>query len=48
MRDMGARGPRLYGTEVIHHDRGYVDVLSTKYTTFRSQGTRVMRALGAR
>lgn len=48
MRDMGARGPRLYGSEVIHHDRGYVDVLSTKYTTFRSQGTRVMRALGAR
>lgn len=48
MRAVGPHGPRLYGSEVIHVDRGYVEVLSTKYTTFRSQGIRVMRALEQR
>lgn len=45
MRAVGSDGPRLYGSEIIQVDRGYAEVLSTKYTTFRSQGVRVIRAL---
>ncbi len=36
-------GPELYGAEVIRNSNDYYEVLSTKYTTFRSQGQRVVR-----
>jgi glycerol-3-phosphate dehydrogenase len=39
------RGPVLYGSEQFYQKSGYVEVLSTKYTTFRSQGMAVLRAL---
>jgi glycerol-3-phosphate dehydrogenase len=38
-------GPCLYGSEIVHAARGYVEVLSTKYTTFRSQGRAVVGAI---
>ncbi|MBX7137171.1 MAG: FAD-dependent oxidoreductase [Oligoflexia bacterium] len=37
--------PKLLGSEVITADRGYVEVLSTKYTTFLSQGRKAVQAL---
>jgi glycerol-3-phosphate dehydrogenase len=41
------KGPLLYGSEVINvsNDRRYLEVLSTKYTTFLSQGQRVLQLL---
>lgn len=33
----------LYGAEKIFDHRGYIEVLSTKYTTFQTQGRRVIR-----
>ncbi len=41
----GPSGPELYGAEVISSSAGYYEVLSTKYTTFRSQGRAVVRAV---
>lgn len=38
-------GPRLVANEEIHVAGGYVEVLSTKYTTFRTQARRVLRAI---
>lgn len=35
-------GPLLYGAEVVATSDNYTEVLSTKYTTFRSQGRRVV------
>lgn len=35
-------GPILQGREEIHSRDGYIEVLSTKYTTFRSQAEQVM------
>jgi glycerol-3-phosphate dehydrogenase len=34
-------GPQLIAHERIHEREGYIEVMSTKYTTFRSQGRRV-------
>ncbi len=34
-------GPQLIAHERIHECEGYIEVMSTKYTTFRSQGRRV-------
>ncbi len=34
--------PQLYGMERLHTDQRYVEVLSTKYTTFLSQARKVM------
>ncbi len=34
-------GPQLIAHERIHERQGYIEVMSTKYTTFRSQGRRV-------
>lgn len=34
-------GPQLIAHERIHEHQGYLEVLSTKYTTFRSQGQKV-------
>jgi glycerol-3-phosphate dehydrogenase len=47
MKATSAAGPVLYGAEILHRSQGgrYVEVLSTKYTTFRSQGERVVNAL---
>lgn len=45
MRAMRRGEPVLYGSERIAQRGGYVELLSTKYTTFLSQGERVMRAL---
>ena len=38
-------GPKLYANGRIHKAGGYIEVLSTKYTTFRSQGRAVVRAI---
>jgi len=42
MRREGAKGPELYGSEIISGRQGYTEVMSTKYTTFRSQGRRAL------
>lgn len=34
-------GPQLIAHERVHEHHGYLEVMSTKYTTFRSQGRRV-------
>ena len=39
-------GPQLIAHERIHAREGYVEVMSTKYTTFRSQGRRVAGVVG--
>lgn len=41
MERTSASGPHLIAHERIHEREGYVEVMSTKYTTFRSQGRRV-------
>lgn len=38
-------GPRLISHERIHEKEGYIEVMSTKYTTFRSQGKAVLGAI---
>jgi glycerol-3-phosphate dehydrogenase len=38
-------GPQLIAHERIHERGGYIEVMSTKYTTFRSQGERVVRSI---
>lgn len=47
MKATSSAGPVLYGSEILHRSQSgrYVEVLSTKYTTFRSQGERVVNAL---
>lgn len=42
------KGPLLYGSEVVNmsYDKRYLEVLSTKYTTFSSQGQRVLKMAG--
>jgi glycerol-3-phosphate dehydrogenase len=45
MQREGNSGPELYGAEIISSDNNYCEVLSTKYTTFRSQGRAVMARL---
>lgn len=42
-RGEGARGPQLYGSERVAVEGGYIQVLSTKFTTFQSQAEQVMR-----
>ena len=41
MEKMSATGPQLIAHERVHEHQGYIEVMSTKYTTFRSQGRRV-------
>jgi glycerol-3-phosphate dehydrogenase len=41
MERTSASGPQLIAHERIHEHQGYIEVMSTKYTTFRSQGKRV-------
>jgi glycerol-3-phosphate dehydrogenase len=45
MKHDSRTGPCLYGSEILHATSGYVEVLSTKYTTFRSQGRAAVKAL---
>jgi glycerol-3-phosphate dehydrogenase len=45
MKTQARTGPELYGSEIISCSRGYCEVISTKYTTFRSQGVRALRAV---
>ena len=45
MRGLREGYPRLYGMERIARDGSYVEVLSTKYTTFQSQARKVIAAL---
>jgi len=41
------KGPVLYGDERVVQSKGYVEILSTKYTTFRTQGEKVMEIIGS-
>ena len=41
MERTSSAGPQLIAHERIHEREGYIEVMSTKYTTFRSQGRRV-------
>jgi len=41
MEGTSPAGPQLIAHERIHEREGYIEVMSTKYTTFRSQGQRV-------
>lgn len=41
MTRIGPRGPELVGNERYNRKERFVEVLSTKYTTFRSQGRKV-------
>jgi glycerol-3-phosphate dehydrogenase len=41
-------GPQLYGAELITSSGNYCEVLSTKYTTFRSQGRAAIRLVSGR
>jgi len=45
MKRNAPAGPQLLGNEQIHEREGYIEVISTKYTTFRSQATAVVRRL---
>jgi hypothetical protein len=47
MRRNTNQGPLLYGSEIIHRSScgRYIEVMSTKYTTFLSQGRRVCKLL---
>jgi glycerol-3-phosphate dehydrogenase len=47
MKSLAPSGPVLFGSEILHGNSSgtYCEVLSTKYTTFRSQGERVVKAL---
>jgi glycerol-3-phosphate dehydrogenase len=41
MERTSPNGPQLIAHERIHEREGYIEVMSTKYTTFRAQGRRV-------
>lgn len=45
MKDYKHGQVELYGSEEIQNDRGFVTVLSTKYTTFMSQGEKVAKQI---
>ncbi|MGI6680128.1 MAG: FAD-dependent oxidoreductase [Bdellovibrionota bacterium] len=45
MKKVGKAGPVLYGLEKISINDNYVRVLSTKYTTFLSQGKKVKKLI---
>jgi hypothetical protein len=44
MHGTSTKGPDLIAHEKIHEKDGYVEVLSTKYTTFRSQARAILAA----
>ena len=43
-RDL-ASGPDLYGDAIVTNQNQYIEVLSTKYTTFHSQATSIVKLL---
>jgi len=45
MRRENSNGPELYGAEIITSHNRYCEVMSTKYTTFRSQGLNVLKEI---
>jgi glycerol-3-phosphate dehydrogenase len=45
MKSERQNGPLLFGSEIISSRNGYCEVISTKYTTFHSQGLRAIRSL---
>lgn len=45
MRSFAKNGPELYGSEIVTIDKGFVRVLSTKYTTFRTQAEKVLKLI---
>lgn len=45
MKAETSTGPELYGSEIISSREGYCEVISTKYTTFRSQGQSALQAI---
>ena len=45
MRSNGLKGPSLYGAEQLREEKGYCEVMSTKYTTFHSQGEYAVRLI---
>ncbi len=45
MRSVNKQGPVLYGMHKIFNHDGFIDVMSTKFTTFRSQGRQVVESI---
>lgn len=45
MKNQDSGVPELYAGEIVESDRGYVQVVSTKYTTFLSQGHKAMKRI---
>lgn len=45
MKAESNRGPVLYGSERVYNYGGYIEVLSTKYTTFKALGRKVVSLL---
>ncbi len=43
--DENTAGPVLYRSEKLRVDSGYIEILSTKFTTFREQGRKVLHLL---
>lgn len=43
MKELGRHGPVLVGKEEIMDQKGYIQILSTKYTTFRRQADRALQ-----
>jgi len=47
MKKLSPQGPVLYGSEILHAAHGYGEIMSTKYTTFRSQAQRSLEKVTA-
>jgi len=47
MKKLSSQEPVLYGSESIHAVSGYGEVMSTKYTTFRSQAKQTLKQVTA-
>jgi glycerol-3-phosphate dehydrogenase len=47
MTTLTPRGPKLQAHESVTNHDNYIEVVSTKYTTFRSQGRKVVAAIAA-
>lgn len=48
MKALGKDGPELFGSEIVTTAGGYIEVVSTKYTTFRSQAASVSKIAQSR
>ncbi len=45
MKENRTTGPNLYGDAIITNQNGYIEVVSTKYTTFHSQAASIVKLL---